>query len=249
MNPMETDELKLYRGEDFVISRHIVIHQPSLGEICDYGEKDYYSMVYHLTATPPSLKMQLWDIGIDYTKITPFELFYTILYKLYPQEKTAILLGNLDLTQFHVMQKQSDRSILLYQIIDGEEVIFDEFTYLVLTDHLRQIHQLKIDETKPANDATKMILIEDAREDYEKNKNAEHRSQLKNLISSMVNSEGFKYDLSQVWDMKLYAFMDAVKRISKIQNARLLLQSGYSGYGINLKDINKKQLDWLGELD
>ena len=43
--------------------------------------------------------------------------------------------------------------------------------------------------------------------------------------------------------------MDSVKRITKIKNANLLLQSGYSGFGINLKDVDKKQLNWLGELD
>ena len=49
--------------------------------------------------------------------------------------------------------------------------------------------------------------------------------------------------------MKINAFMDSVKRIGKIKNAQLLLQSGYSGFGVNLKEINNKQLDWLGELD
>ena len=65
----------------------------------------------------------------------------------------------------------------------------------------------------------------------------------------MINSEGFKYDQAQVWDMKIYAFMDSVKRIGKIKNAQLLLQSGYSGFGVNLKEIDNKQLDWLGELE
>ena len=65
----------------------------------------------------------------------------------------------------------------------------------------------------------------------------------------MINSEGFKYNHSQVWDMKINAFMDSVKRIPKIKNAFLLLQSGYSGFGVDLKKIQNKQLDWLGELD
>ena len=43
--------------------------------------------------------------------------------------------------------------------------------------------------------------------------------------------------------------MDSVKRIGKIKNAQLLLQSGYSGFGISFDDIDKKQIDWLGELD
>ena len=246
---MVSDELKLYRGEDFVVSKHIVIHQPTLSEICDYGEREYYSMIYQLTATPQSMKFQLWDGGVDYTTLSPFQLFYNILYKLYPQEKTSIVFGDLDFTKFQLMQRKDDGTIFLYQIINGEDVIIDEFTYNVIMDYLRQVHTIHKDERLPANETTKMILIEDDREEYERNKKKEYHSQLKNLISSMVNSEGFKYNHSQVWDMKINAFMDSVKRISKIKNADLLLQSGYSGYGISLKDIDKKQLDWLGELE
>jgi len=246
---LENDELKIYRGEDFVVSKHIIIHQPSLNEICNYGEKDYYSMLYQLTATPQSMKVQLWDIGVDYTTITPFELFHNTLFKLYPQEKTSIIFGDLDFTKFQIVQRKDNGAILLYQVIDNDEVIIDEFTYNVIMDYLRQVHIIHKDEKIPANETTKIILIEDDREEQLKNKNKEYHSQLKNLISSMINCEGFKYNHSQVWDMKINAFMDSVKRISKIKNADLLLQSGYSGFGVSLKDVDKKQLDWLGELE
>ncbi len=114
---------------------------------------------------------------------------------------------------------------------------------------MRKIHGLRKNEQIPANESTKQILIEDAREEYNLYKDKEIKSQLLNQISAMVNSEGFKYNHSNVWEMKIYAFLDSVKRISKIKNAELLLQSGYSGYGIDLKTINDKQIDWLGELD
>ena len=225
---LQNDELKIYRGEDFVVSKYIKIHQPSLSEICDYGEQEYYSMIYHLTATPQTMKVQLWDMEprIDYTKITPYELFYNILYRLFPKEKTSIIFGDLDFTKFQIMQRKDNGDILLCQFVNDEQVIIDEFTYNLIMDYLRQVHG----------------------EEFERNKNKDHPSQLVNLISSMVNSEGFKYNHSQIWDMKINAFMDSVKRISKIKNAELLLQSGYSGFGINLKDIDQKQLDWLGEL-
>lgn len=246
---MVNDELKVYRGDDFVISDYITIHQPTLDEIERYGERDYYSMVYQLTSTPQSMKWQLWDMGVDYTEITPFELFYRILYCLYSQEKTSILFGDLDFTLFEPWQRNDDNSILLYQIVNGKEIIIDESIYNSIMDYLRQVHDINKDEKMPANNSTKMILIEDDRDEYLRNKNKPYHSQLKNLISSMVNCEGFKYNHSQVWDMKINAFMDSVKRISKIKNANLLLQSGYSGFGVNLKEIDKKQLDWLGELD
>ena len=82
----------------------------------------------------------------------------------------------------------------------------------------------------------------------QRNKNKEYHSHLKNLISTMVNSVGFKHKHSEVWDIKINAFMDSVKRIQKIDNANLLLNSGYSGFGINLKEIDNKQLDKFGEL-
>lgn len=297
---MINDELKLYRGEDFVISDHIVIHQPTLDEICNYGERDYYSMIYQLTATPQSMKVHLWDMGIDYTTITPFWLFYNILYRLYSQKKTSIIFGDLDFTKFQVKQRKDDKSVSLYQkiyvgdicnskkepiyhfsgLIEAarfldcdvdelftslkksnsyknyfftnlrlESIVIDEFTYNVIMDYLRQVHIIHKDEKMPANNTTKMILIEDDREEYEKNKNKEYHSQLKNLISAMINSEGFKYNHTEVWNMKINAFMDSVRRISKIKNADLLLQSGYSGFGVNLKEVSNKQIDWLGELD
>lgn len=254
---MVNDELKVYRGKDFAVSKHITIHHPTLDEICDYGERDYYSMVHQLCATPQTMKVQLWDMGVDYTTITAFELFYSILFKLYPKDKTSILFGDLDFSKFEIKQRKDNNEILLYQMVetvkDGktehEEVIIDEFTYNVITDYLRDMHFIVKDEKIPANETTKMILIEDDREEFERNKNREYHSQLKNIISAMVNCEGFKYNHAQVWDMKINAFMDSVKRISKIKNANLLLQSGYSGFGVNLKEISNKQLDWLGELE
>lgn len=124
----------------------------------------------------------------------------------------------------------------------------DEYTYNMVVDYLCQLHSITRDLKRPANNSTKMVLIEDAREEMLKSKDSQPHSQLKNLISAMVNSEGFKYDYDSVWNMKINAFMDSVKRICKIKNADYLTQSGYSGFGISFKDIDKKQLDWTGEL-
>ena len=246
------DELKIYRGADYHVSDHITIHQPTLNEIADYGENEYYSMLYHLTATPQSMKFQLWDKGIDYTKITPYQLFCWIICKMYPPNKTSILFENLDFQKFELIDGDDGSPVLFQKVFIDKahyyEILIDEILYEKIMSYLRSVHDIEKDEKIPANESTKMILIEDAKDEYERNKNKEYHSRLKNLISTMVNCEGFKYNHTQVWDMKINAFMDSVKRISKIKNANLLLQSGYSGFGINLKEINNKQLDWLGEL-
>lgn len=243
------DELKIYRGKDFVVSKYIKIHQCTLGEIEEYGEQAYYSLVYNLTATPQSLKAQLWQMEVDYTEITSWELFIGLLYKIYPQNQTYILFGDLDFTKFEVKVDEENKSIYLEQFINDERVVIDEYTYGIIIDYLCKSHFIKQDLRVPMNKHTKKILIEDALEELLINKNKEYHSNLKNLISTMVNSSGFKYNHTDVWDLKINAFMDSVKRIGKIKNAELLLQSGYSGFGISLKDINKKELDWLGELE
>ncbi len=146
------------------------------------------------------------------------------------------------------MQRKDNGAAVLYQAVNGEDVFIDKNVYNIITDYLRQAHSISKDERIPANETTKMVLIEDDREEQERNKNKPFRSQLKNLVSAMINCEGFKYNHTEVWDMKINAFMDSVKRISKMKNAELLLQSGYSGFGVNLKEVSNKQLDWLGEL-
>jgi hypothetical protein len=246
---MINDELLIYRGKDYVISEHIIIHQPSLDEICTYGEKEYYQMIYAFTSTPSDLKWQLDNVGIDYTKISEFELFYNILIKGYSQKQTSILFGDLDFSKFELYTNTQNNEVCLAQSVKGNTVIIDAYTYMLIADYLRKMHCLKKNEQMPANESTKQILIEDARDEYMLNKDKEYHSQLVNLISSMINSEGFKFNHNDVWSMKINAFMDSVKRISKIKNAELLLQSGYSGYGISFKDIDKKQIDWLGELE
>lgn len=279
------DELKVYRGDDYEISEHIKIHQPTLDEICTYGEREYYAMVYMLTATPQSLKWQLWDaLGVDYTTISPYELFYKILHNLFSKEQTSILFGSLDLTKYEIVKDEkgeltmyqklqreppAPKSKLLNgmrnvlkkvknmfgkkQRIDNETRYSDSFIYEDdynrIVDYLRESHGIIKDEKIPANESTKMILIEDARDEFLMSQGKEWHSNLKNMVSAMVNSPGFKYAHSEVWGMKINAFTDSVKRISKIKNVDLLLQSGYSGFGINLRDISNKQIDWLGGLE
>lgn len=276
---MLDNELLIYKGKDYVISDRLIVHQPTLEQISEYGENKYFSMIHTLTSVGADLKWQLEDFGIDYTKISDFELFYSLLIKGLTQEQTSIIFGDLDFSKFEVYVNNLNDEICLAQEVFIEEevkkynkfittfmklfhikpkvikksetvtIIIDEYTYLLIVEFLRKVHGLKRNNQIPANESTRQILIDDDREEYERNKGKEVKSQLLNLISTMVNSEGFKYNNNTVWDMKIGAFINSVKRISKIKSATMLLQSAYSGNGIDLKSIDKKQLDWLGELD
>lgn len=245
------DELVLYRGNDFRINEYITVHQPTLEEICEYGEKEYYNMVYTLCSVGADLKWQLDDIGIDYTQISDFQLFYSVLAKGFPKEKTSILFGSvLDFSKMEPVFHTKLQEDVLIQVLDEKNILqIDKYVYASIVNVIRRMHRIKRNEELPGNEATRQILIEDARDEYEARKNLPGRSYLFPLISAMVNSEGFKHDEKTVFDMKIFAFMDSVARTGRIRNAGLLLSSGYSGFGIDLKKIDKKETDWLGELD
>ena len=138
---------------------------------------------------------------------------------------------------------------VLVQFFDDETYIqIDRYVYNAIVSTLRKIHRIKRNDEIPGNEATRQILIEDARDEYEENKNKPAKPYLLPLVSAMVNSTGFKRDDKSVFGMNIYAFMDSVARISKIKNSELLLQSGYSGFGIDLKKVNSEETNWLGEL-
>lgn len=245
------DELKLYRGKDYCINDYITIHQPSLSEICEYGEKEYYGMVYTLCSVGADLKWQLDDIGVDYTKVSDFELFYSIASRGFTADRTSVLFGDvIDFSQMEVRFNTKLQENVLVQFFDnGTYLQIDKYVYYSIVNVLRKMHRIKRNDELPGNEATRKILIEDARDEYEANKNKQCKSYLLPLISAMVNSNGFKHDEIRVFDMKIYQFMDSVARIGKIKNAELLLSSGYSGFGADLKKINKEEINWLGELD
>jgi hypothetical protein len=123
---MDTDKLALYRGQDYKINDNIVIHQPTLGEICDFGEKKYYSIIQTLTAIPSDMKSQLDDIGIDYEEISDFELFI-LLIKTLDINDTKIIFGDLDLSKFDLYtDKSNDETVLAQNIIKEKEIDYVE---------------------------------------------------------------------------------------------------------------------------
>lgn len=52
MIDLDVDSLFLYFGDDYVVNDRITLMQPTIGQIVDYGEAKYFSMVHTLTAIP-----------------------------------------------------------------------------------------------------------------------------------------------------------------------------------------------------
>ena len=120
--------------------------------------------------------------------------------------------------------------------------------YRIIVDTIRKMHGLKKKVRKAGNKYTKEIMIEVDRNDREEAVKKPFESQLKNLVSAMINSAGFKYGLKEVRAMPYSAFMDSVNRVLAIKHADTLSMGGVSGM-CDLSKIPKDQWNWLRDLE
>ena len=240
----EIDELQVYFGEDFVINPFMKIRQPTIDEILKLGELTYYSMVNALTAVPSDYIAQLHKIHIDWNEMLDFELF-CMLAPAMPVENSRLLFGDLDFTQFVVVPTGEHQCYLHHKVLGFD---IDEVVYMAIKNYLCHVHGLKPRRNKKAGNAnTKKIMIEDAQDELKKAKTKKQKSVLRPIISTLVNFEGFKYNLEEVRAMKLGAFYDSAKRIPVIQSSKALLQGCYSG-NIDTKKLNKTELNYMRDL-
>ena len=114
-DPLYIDELQLYVGRDFQVNDYIKIYIPRVGEIVDYGEKEYYQMIYLLTSIPSDMKSMLADSGIDYEEISDFELFFMLTRSL-DAEKTKILFYDLDLSKMQLFKDETNEKFVMYDV-------------------------------------------------------------------------------------------------------------------------------------
>lgn len=239
------DELKMYFREPYVINKNIVLYQPTIGDIIEFGEAEYYGMITTLCAIPSDMKSKLWDdYDVDYTTISDFYLFCFLTRQL-TKEQTRLVLGELDLSKLIVATRDDEEIILCNE--HGETII-DNYIYLRIVDYLRKVHNLKPKIEMPANEFTKKVLIDDDRQRKQMAANKGFHSNLQPLISSLVNSAGFKYKLQELKEVGYVEFMDSVQRIQIIKQTEALLSGMYSGM-VDTSKMDKKNLNWLRKFD
>ena len=265
----EYDELKMYFGEPYWVTDKIQILQPTLGDIIEFGDTKFYSIVSTLCANTTSLRLQLWDMGIDWTKISDYELFMQLIRGFTPND-TFLIFGNLNLSWFKPYVKQysdnEEKSIVLVNVPrdkDGNElpvnlndaIIIDEFVYLKIVDYLRCMFDIHPKEERNVKGkVTKQWIIDEERMNIEaekirnKGKEPRKKSFLYPLISSMVNHPGFKYKKNELKEVGIVEFMDSVKRLQTYESVMALMSGMYSGM-LDTKKLNlKEELNWMRDL-
>lgn len=239
MIDLDVSELMLYFGDDYVINDKITLKQPKIKEIVLWGEAKYMSMVHSIVATPADLKSQLWDMGLDWNDLRPFDLFIMLSQTMTP-DKTGIIFGDLDFSKMKPFNSKQNGDIVLADI--ESEIIIDELIYSRMMNYLRKLHHITPNFEKAKGKTVKKWMIEEDRQRILAAQNKPFESYLLPIISSVKARQG--YTKEYVGNMGLYELMDEVSRLQIINNADHLLGGMYSGM-IDTKKIDKKELNWL----
>jgi hypothetical protein len=247
MEGFQVDELKLYLGSSIKIASGITLLQPTIGEIANYNEAEYFSMAQTLCATPSSMKVALDDMKLDYMKVEDFQLFMMLCQSFTP-DKTKPLLGDLDLTKFKPYQlTDSEEVVLANGEVDenGRPIIINQIIYDILTTYIRKMHGFKKQVDKAGNAITRKVLIDEDRKAAQRNKDKPYKSFLVPLVSSLQGRQG--YTKEYICNMGLYEFMNQMNRVQIIVQADAALGGMYSGF-VDTKKMDKSILDWTRDI-
>lgn len=222
------------------ITDTISVEIPVLADIID-NEDTYYENLFSIIASPYEMMVQLDDVGIDFTKITDYELFLMMFPKIQNSD-THLLFGELDLCKFKVAVNQENNEIVLHNPEDN--IVIDQAIYRDIANALRRINDIEPCTKRPGNEAARKYLIERTRIKQKRAARKKKTSQLDPYIVALVNTQEFKYDYDSIRNLTLYQFHESLKQVVKIKNYDHLMAGCYAG-NVDIKKIDKNELTWI----
>lgn len=218
------------------------IRIPTVGEILE-NEFNYYSIVSTLTATPFQYMVQLDDMGIDYTKLTDYDLF-KILFPIYSKTDLSILFGDLDTSDFDIyIDKQDENKEMIYS--PKNDIAIDELIYNDLADSIRKINLFEKVKSKPGNESARKYLLEKEKRKQKRNANKKKTAYLEKLVIALVNTKEFAYDYDTCMNLSIYKFNQSLKQIQHKIAFDNTMVGVYAGTVDTSKLNNKDCLTWI----
>lgn len=233
------DEARLLSGETLPITDFLSIRQPTVKEVLNFGEKKYFSLVHRLTSEPFDVPYYLDQMGIDFEKITPFDLFCIFTLDI-PIKESKIIFGDLDFSKFRIIQRDFD-----IVLMNDKEQVIDAGIREIIADTLRRIHCLPKNElTACYNSFAHSLLIKKQKRDLEQ---AQKRIELfgeHSEMAAMVSSLAYEWkSYNAVLELTIGQFFDATIRSGYKESADSLLSALCAG-ALSSGSYNKNELNW-----
>ena len=202
---------KLLYADRYNINDRIYVRIPTVGEVLE-NEDTYYEIVYSIIATPYDLMVQLDDNGIDFTKITAFELF-CLLFGHLREMDTSLVFGDLDLSKFKTVINNQNGNLVLHD--EENDITIDRAIHGQICACLRKILNIPKTEKTPGNEEARVYMLEKARKKLRRKKRQKQQdSQIEDLIVALVNTAEFPYNYMSVRDISIYQFYASLKQVT-----------------------------------
>lgn len=254
---LQFDPLCLYFAEDYIVKDKdekevLTIKQPTIGDFITYGESNLYAVILPFTASRTSYRVQLWDMGIDWNKVTDMWLFSFLTHFLNP-EYSKFFFGDFDwLSLMPYEQKKDDGTTEQVLYSEKHDVLIDDDIREKICRYIQYMFNKFPPEPEFTNSKTlKKDLIAKDRQAMllqKKNSKSNGNSFLLPLVSFCLNHPGFKYKKSELKEMGIAEFMDSVKRLQAYESTHALYGGMYGGFVDVSKMKDKEQLNFMRDL-
>lgn len=222
------------------INDNITISIPTVGEVID-NEDIYYSCISMIVSTPYDMMVQLDDAGIDFTKISCWDLF-CLLFRSLQGMDTHLIFGDLDISKFKTAISNQNGNVILVNEESG--VIIDKAVHDQIATFLRGMLHIEKSNKKPGNEEARKYLIERNRKKQKRHKKKEQGSQMENLIVALVNTSEFPYNYDTVRELTIYQFYSSLHQIMhkiKFDNTMIGCYAGT----VKASDLDQRDLTWI----
>lgn len=248
------DKLKMFFGEDFTING-IRIVQPTIGDILELGEKNFYNALSPFTNNSTFIRLMLWTAGMDWCKVGDLEVFnflMTILKQSEDDYKSTLKLifPDIDVTQFQIEPLKNTKTgefknCLYHPFLN---MILSEEQFAEISEYIREMLNVHPKVEKAKGKITKKWMIDEDRQKLLEKQAKDEDSDLLPLVSSLINHPGFKYNLKQLKEVGIVQFYDSIQRLQIYEGTRALLQGSYSGF-CDLSKVDKNKFNFMRSLD
>ena len=227
------DPLVLYYCEDFKVAENkITIHQPVIQDFITYGEDNIYSLISPFVSNRTSLRLQLWNNGLDWNKVSDQWLFCSLLNQLNPKYSN-IMFDDIDFSTFKCVEIRPDEKSEIVLYSKKHDIIIDDKTRILMSKFIQHMfNQFPPEEEFTSSKQLKRDLIN------------RDKQALIQYLSFCLNHPGFKYKKNELRDVGIFEFMDSVSRLNIYESTKALYSGMYSGM-CDLSKVNKNEFNFM----
>ena len=246
------DNLDLLLGKPLVLG-NLTVRHPKISDVIELGESFVFSAINIFTLKPSDLMVELYDSGIDYRNVKPYDVFILLCGETLDRGDDGEIRWNRDsqvskqlgwLTGIEDFMLSSDgENLFLISPSTGAKI--DIGVYTQIRKYFMDMNgRSEKEEYNPGNETTMKFLIEQERKKRKREARRGHKSYLAPQISSLVWASGRTFE--DVYNLYLYQFFDGILRINKIKSYDNVCFGYYAG-NIDSSSFNKvkESLNWM----